>query len=57
MDIHKRSTGEAERKEEDINLLDMNGFYKYLCDRYEKANDYMSTEYIEKLENDYDYQK
>ena len=46
MDIHKRSTGEAERKEEDINLLDMNSFHKYLCDRYEKTNDYFRDGYI-----------
>lgn len=44
MDIHKRSTGEAERKEEDINLLDMNSFHKYLCDRYEKTNDYFKND-------------
>ena len=33
-DIQDRSAGEAIRKEDDINLLDFEGFYKYIEDRY-----------------------
>lgn len=46
MDIHKRSTGVVDRKEEDINLLDINSFHKYLLNRYEKTNDYFHDGYI-----------
>jgi hypothetical protein len=33
-DIQKRSSGETIRKEDDVNLLDITEFYKYLLDRY-----------------------
>ena len=34
-DIQDRSTGETVRKEDDIELLDIDGFYDYLVKRYE----------------------
>ena len=33
-DIHKRSNGQKERKEDDVNLLDRDGFVTYLNNRY-----------------------
>ena len=34
-DMQDRSTGETVRKEDDVNLLDIDGFYDYLVKRYE----------------------
>lgn len=34
MDIHKRSSGDVERREDDIDLLDLSEFYEYLKSRY-----------------------
>ena len=39
-DIHRRNSGEAIRKEDDINLLDENDFEKYLQDHYNVINGY-----------------
>ena len=38
MDIHKHSTGDAERKEESIDLLDGDEFWEYLKDHYISYN-------------------
>ena len=35
MDIHRRSNGDQERKEDDINNLDLDEFYQYLKSRYD----------------------
>lgn len=37
MDIHKQSTGDIERKEDDINLLDQEDLYNYFLKKYEYA--------------------
>lgn len=38
MDIHKQSTGDIERKEDDINLLDQEDLYNYFLKKYEYAS-------------------
>lgn len=38
MDIHKRSSGDAKRKEESIDLMDFDDFSDYLLDRYKCRN-------------------
>ena len=35
MDIHRRSNGDQERKEDDVNLLDFNGLYEYFQNNYD----------------------
>ena len=35
MDIHKQSTGDIERKEDDVNLLDFEGLYAYFQNNYD----------------------
>ena len=35
MDIHKQSAGDIERKENDVNLLDLEGLYTYFQDKYD----------------------
>lgn len=37
MDIHKQSTGDIERREDNINLLNINGFCEYLNSHYKGA--------------------
>lgn len=39
-DIHKRSNGETVRKEDDINLLKMNGMVNYIYSIYDKNPDF-----------------
>ena len=46
-DIHKRSKGTTVRKEEDIDLLDMDGMYDYIFSHYEMTK-YMKTEPFKK---------
>ena len=43
-DIQDRSAGEAERKEDDVNLLDRDGFYDYLKKRYSKLSHIISKD-------------
>ena len=37
MDIHKRSTGETERREDDLNLLDQDALFDYIISNYESS--------------------
>ena len=43
-DIQDRSSGEATRKEDDVNLLDLNEFYKYIKDQYRTKVEYIDLE-------------
>ena len=43
-DIQDRSTGETERKEDDVNLLDLNEFYKYIKDQYKTKVEYIDLD-------------
>ena len=45
--INKRSEGNLERKEDDVNNLDYIGFYDYLLDKYKDKVDYI--DYIDSL--------
>ena len=43
-DIQDRSTGETERKEDDVNLLDLNEFYKYIKEQYKTKVEYIDLD-------------
>jgi hypothetical protein len=38
-DVHKRSRGDEIRKEDDVNLLDRDGFYKYIMEHYKTTTE------------------
>ena len=44
-DIHKRSNGSQIRKEDDVDNLDMDGFYDYLNDHYETLENTVIRKY------------
>lgn len=39
MDIHKRSVGDTDRKEENVNLLDFDGLYDYIESNYSLSDE------------------
>ena len=43
-DIHKRSNGDQVRKEDDVNLLDLDEFYKYIKDHYKTKVEYIDLD-------------
>ncbi len=43
-DIQDRSTGDVVRKEDDVNLLDLNEFYKYIKDQYKTKVEYIDLD-------------
>ena len=40
-DIQDRSSGDTVRKEDDINILDLNEFYAYIKDQYKTKVEYI----------------
>ena len=44
-DIQDRSSGETIRKEDDVNLLDRDGFYKYIMEHYKTATEDVTGPY------------
>ena len=44
-DIQDRSSGEVIRKEDDVNLLDRDGFYKYIMEHYKTATEDVTGPY------------
>lgn len=44
-DIQDRSGGKIERKEDDVNLLDRDGFYKYIMEHYKTATEDVTGPY------------
>ena len=52
MDIHKRSVGDAERKEEDIDILDLHNFGIYLDKIYRSINQkFLAASYVTEYES------
>ncbi len=45
-DIQDRSTGEVVRKEDDVNLLDRDGFYKYIMEHYKTSTEDVTGPYV-----------
>ena len=43
-DMHKRSNGYQVRKEDDVNLLDLDEFYKYIKDQYKTKVEYIDLD-------------
>ena len=44
-DIQDRSSGEVVRKEDDINLLDRDGFYNYIMEHYKTTTEDVTGPY------------
>ena len=42
MDIHKQSTGDIERREDDVNLMDFDTFAEYIKDAYSEKSDWFA---------------